>query len=289
MTPRWGVEATITMRLIIEVKCGPLAGQRRVVQTDELWVGRSTRADLKVDGDEQLAVKHFALVREGEAHWLRTREGSPTLLNGEEASDTELRHCDWIRAGDTDFIVYREGALYLPDAAEVIAQSPARTTALQALQALPSRRYAVLDAARERHIWLLLMCVPERWQSLYEGADATKLAAACPYLVELGDAEQGGLAEQLIAQGWGNSWGIFLSSSRPFAAVRRHLRKLLKVTIEGETNRAYFRFYDPRVLRDFLPLATVKQRTSIFDEIDPILLEDEAGEVRVYQRSDPAV
>ena len=48
---------------------------------------------------------------------------------------------------------------------------------------------------------------------------------------------------------------------------------------DDSKERMYFRYYDPRVLRDFLPLATTRQRTELFGDISVFVLESEDGEV----------
>jgi hypothetical protein len=43
--------------------------------------------------------------------------------------------------------------------------------------------------------------------------------------------------------------------------------------------RVYFRFYDPRVLRDFLPTCNMRQAPEMFGGIGSFWLEGERGEV----------
>jgi hypothetical protein len=43
--------------------------------------------------------------------------------------------------------------------------------------------------------------------------------------------------------------------------------------------RMYFRFYDPRVLREFMPIATLRQKDDLFEGVEAMLLEDETGEM----------
>ena len=55
--------------------------------------------------------------------------------------------------------------------------------------------------------------------------------------------------------------------------MRRHLRRFLMVE-EGDTGkRLYFRFYDPRVWRDFLALATTRQKSEMLEELEMVFLE----------------
>ena len=86
------------------------------------------------------------------------------------------------------------------------------------------------------------------------------------------------LLDAFFRHGWGESWGILVNSRRSFKELRRHLRRFLYVRTElGE--KLYFRFYDPRVLRVFLPTCGKDQLDEIFGathgEIDSFFVEDE--------------
>jgi hypothetical protein len=62
--------------------------------------------------------------------------------------------------------------------------------------------------------------------------------------------------------------------------VRKHLRRLLMVKLDDGGRRLYFRFYDPRVLRAFLPTCSVRQDEEMFGDRDihSFLVEGEQGE-----------
>src|SRR5262249_54263324 len=117
---------------------------------------------------------------------------------------------------------------------------------LRSLRATTLPLFAVLDAARNPMVLALLFQAKDRWQSLYEGVEGDRLAAAAPYLVQL--PKPSPLLETLAR----DAWGIYLTCDQPFEAVRKHLRRFLLVTDE-EGEELYFRYYDPRVLRVYLP------------------------------------
>jgi hypothetical protein len=81
----------------------------------------------------------------------------------------------------------------------------------------------------------------------------------------------------LLTNGWGNSWGIFLVSSTSLETLRRHFRRFLLVR-DGAGNELYFRFYDPRVLRTFLPTCTGAETKRLFGPVGIYLMEAENGE-----------
>ncbi|RKH11637.1 DUF4123 domain-containing protein [Corallococcus sp. CA053C] len=159
---------------------------------------------------------------------------------------------------------------------------PMEAKALEAFRALPGPVYAVLDAARDPRVLSLLKRAGAPYRSLYEGPEAEELASVAPYLVELTKEEA--LLERLIGTGWGRSWGIFLTGASPFDAVRRHLRRFLKVQEESTGKRLYFRFYDPRVLRTFLPTCTPQQQAELYAEVDCFFTEAEDGGLLRFAR-----
>jgi hypothetical protein len=202
-------------------------------------------------------------------------------LNGERITTGVLAHGDWIRAGETDFVVHYVGATFGADALEAVAADPMRRAALIALRRQPANLYAIVDGARHRRVRLLLSAATERWQALHQAPQAMTLADAAPYLVTLGPKSE--LLVQLVAEGWGESWGIYFVATRPFEKVWRAMRGLLTVRVEGMKGRAYFRFYDPRVLRTFLPTATERQRATILGAMGRVLSEDASGALQIYE------
>lgn len=107
-----------------------------------------------------------------------------------------------------------------------------------------------------------------------------------PYLVSL--EKEGRLIEQLVREGWGKSWGVFVTCARPPSELRRHFRRLSIVDIEkpdGSSQQAYFRLYDPRVLRSIVPMCGVRQAAELFGEVGAFLLEGEQGEVLRFASS----
>jgi hypothetical protein len=81
----------------------------------------------------------------------------------------------------------------------------------------------------------------------------------------------------LLTNGWGNSWGIFLVSPASLETLRRHFRRFLLVH-DTSGNELYFRFYDPRVLRTFLPTCTGAETKRFFAPVGIYLVEAENGE-----------
>jgi len=131
--------------------------------------------------------------------------------------------------------------------------------------------YALLDAAQGPAVLETLERSALTHVSLFQGRYAQDLAAAAPYLVELVDCTP--FLETLAEKAWGNSWGVFCVSAMPLEILRRHLRGLLYADTPDGT--LYFRFYDPRVLREFLPVYTADMAARFFGPVDEFLMEAE--------------
>jgi len=95
------------MRVILEVKSGPLAGRRIQLREGQVAeVGRTQWADFSVPGDEQMADVHFAVQNSRRGCIVRDLgNGNGTFVNGEAISEKTLRSGDEITAGSTTFTV----------------------------------------------------------------------------------------------------------------------------------------------------------------------------------------
>ncbi len=132
--------------------------------------------------------------------------------------------------------------------------------------------YALIDAARERGIHHWIKASGFEYSCLFTGHLSEDLLAASPYLLRIVPGSV--TLPRLIEQGWGHSWGIFLAATAGLVAVRRHLRRLLQVRTENH-KRLFFRYYDPRVLRPFLPTCQPAQLAEVFGPIQRFDVEAE--------------
>lgn len=139
--------------------------------------------------------------------------------------------------------------------------------------------YAILDGARNSGIYTAVHKSECEFECLYRGELDPELAEAAPYLVKLDQRKP--FTTWLIEKGWGGSWGIFLQSSASFRDLRKHLRKFLMV-YDSNARPMYFRYYDPRVLRIYLPTCNSDELATIFGPIKCIMLEDKNPETLLY-------
>jgi len=134
--------------------------------------------------------------------------------------------------------------------------------------------YAVIDTARDRRTFSLLEKADCAYQGVYPEGFYLAMDHRGPHLVAL--RPESSFLGELIAFGWGKSWGIYLTGPSDIAVVRRHLRRLISVKLE-DGRQALFRFYDPCVLRDYLPSCSGEELESFFGPCSAVYLESRSG------------
>lgn len=271
-------------RAIVEVRGPADAIRRAVIEPGQtLRVGRGEQCGLVLPGDDQVSPVHFELAWDAATCRLRDLGSARgTLLQGASVKNGEVQSGGWIRAGDTDLTVWFEENT--PATRPAPAPAPARAAALETLAAEARRGqlFALVDAARSKRGLTLLRESVDAYDSLYQGLKGETMGDYAPYLVQLKGGSR--LLPRLIEEGWGDAWGIFLTSRAPLREVRAHFRRMLFVQNEESGDTVYFRFYDPRVLRVFLRLATVRQEDESFGPVERFLCEDEDAGVLTFTR-----
>lgn len=144
--------------------------------------------------------------------------------------------------------------------------------------------WAVLDGARDKHIYSAVVgCYTDNC-CLYSGDLPSDLKFAAPYLIALDPEDH--TTRYLLKHAWGNSWGIFLRSTSGMETLRRHLKKLLVVKDQRD-RRLLFRYYDPRVLRVYLPTCWANELEAVFGPVKAYMVEGgESGTVIQYRFDD---
>jgi hypothetical protein len=265
------------VRLILEIRSGPTAGRKIALEPGHsVTVGRTARADVVLADDTHMSGLHFVLVSDARGCVLRDLNSSNgTSVNGARVGSAPLRHGDTVVAGDTTFLVH-----VLPE----VVEAPAAVTAVGPPDVTPQARllamlgkeyqplYAILDAAVEPDVLKVLYESKAECQSLYEGPSGTQLAHFAPYLVRL--PAESRLLEFLATKAWGRNWGVYLTCPAEIQELRNQLRRFLMVQLpNGE--KVYFRFYDPRVMRIYLPTCSPDETKHFFGPIQYYLVEDD--------------
>lgn len=120
-------------------------------------------------------------------------------------------------------------------------------------------------------------------ESLYEGNSAREL--------ELGSLPSASLARrssvagsdrQRMGQGMGAS---FFTAAAAFEGVRKHFCRFLLVQLENG-KEVFFRFYDPRVLREFLPTTNSAELATFFGPVAEWIIEGKnTNEIMLLRRT----
>jgi hypothetical protein len=141
----------------------------------------------------------------------------------------------------------------------------------QVLSALPAAEplYAVLDGARDRHIRGFALDSHAPCWCLYRGELPAALENAAPWLLRL-------------------TPGSAYTSTAPSRELRRHLRRFLLARTEAG-RKLLFRYYDPRVLRIYLPTCTPAELATFFGPISAFAAPGEKpGTVELFRAPEPA-
>ena len=140
--------------------------------------------------------------------------------------------------------------------------------------------WGIFDASRDPRIHARLTYSGLLYECLFAGDLAAPLQRTAPYLVQLEHDDPRSI--DLIEDSWDNSWCVFLEADVGIKTLRKHLRTLLRV--QGPTGKfMLFRYYDPRVLRVYLPTCLPDELDRFCGPIKTIWTEEGAGSPRMLQ------
>ena len=150
-----------------------------------------------------------------------------------------------------------------------------------AASTIPPQLYALVDMARAPQLLPLIEWLGRSGtaQCLFEGSIDESLRRASPHIVALARAQQ--LLDRWLAEGHGQSWGVFLETPLPLHLARRHVRRFLQVALPDGSGPVMMRFWDPRVLGGFLESADEDWRNRLFANICSYLVERDDRLIRV--------
>ncbi len=134
--------------------------------------------------------------------------------------------------------------------------------------------YAVIDAASCPDLEAKFNEHQPQFECLFAGKLKQDVARAAPYVVLL-EAESD-FTNWVIDEGWGNHWGIFAASPVEMKLMHRPLRKYLMVR-DPDNTPVYFRYYDPRVFRVYLPTCTTQEADLIYGKTLWFAMENKDG------------
>ncbi|MGA2598327.1 MAG: FHA domain-containing protein [Bryobacteraceae bacterium] len=296
------------MQAVLEVTAGPHSGQQIVLNPGiPVRIGRTPKADYVVAEDTFLSGAHFYVEWSGEQCIVRDLSSSNgTFLNGTRLSEGVLHEGDVLTAGQSSFslkanrlsdmtvmlpavshddtspfppspvpeplqpVMLPPGAPPPPLSAFAVAPAPIPVSRLNAsqrgmletLRGLADPVYAVLDCAAAAAFVDAIRAAGGSIEVLSETANSgvVKMDTESP------------LAEQLAADGWGQGWGIYVTSRQPLVIVRNHLRRFQTI-LTPDGVEFQFRLHNPALLRSFLPALNGAEAKALFGPITAILVE----------------
>ncbi|MEM9460763.1 MAG: DUF4123 domain-containing protein [Myxococcota bacterium] len=150
----------------------------------------------------------------------------------------------------------------------------------------PTSVYALVDGAQDERVHALLSAEGNDWRCLY-GTDLPRaLAVVAPYLTALGAHHP--FSGYFARLGRGHNWGVMLRSTASMDELAEHFAGLIRARLP-EGRDVLFRFYDPRVLRVYLPTCTPDELDEFFGPVEAFLIELGDGRWSVFQREDGAL
>ena len=148
----------------------------------------------------------------------------------------------------------------------------------KALSDARQQLYAVLDGASMPNLLALLTQQHVTHVCLLPGELDPELAQVAPYLARL--ETQSAFAELVLARGLGQHWGILAATDADFRTLRMHFRKLVSVW-DPDGKPLFFRYYDPRVLRVYLPTCNAEELVELFGPISAYYAEGETADTLI--------
>lgn len=135
--------------------------------------------------------------------------------------------------------------------------------------------FAILDGASAPNLVKSLYEHEPEYCCLYRGELEPDMAAVAPYLVRLESESK--FTELVLTEGWGAHWGSFLVTPANLRTLRDHFRAFHTVELPDQRT-VLFRYYDPRILRTFLPVCNGAELGAFFGPVQKFVVEGETPE-----------
>ncbi len=123
--------------------------------------------------------------------------------------------------------------------------------------------WAIVDAAQDQKVYWTLTNSFLNHCCLFAGKLPQALEMAAPYLVQLDPEDK---LTTYLAENMGRNLCIFLRCDVGLKDVRKHLRSFLTVK-DTRGQKMLFRYYDPRIMRVYLPTCNSTELQTIFGPV----------------------
>jgi hypothetical protein len=118
-----------------------------------------------------------------------------------------------------------------------------------------------MDCALDSTIFSTISASGCPLENLYTLAWQSGLSDIAPHLVEL--VPQAAFSQELLSWDWYGNWGYFVQAQAPLKELAASLSALTIVS-SPDAKDAFFRFFDPRVLRPFLDASSEQDLRLVF-------------------------
>jgi hypothetical protein len=147
--------------------------------------------------------------------------------------------------------------------------------------------FAILDGASVPDLLDMLYEREPEHICLYRGELEPDIAEVAPYLVRM--EPRSTFTDWVLERGWGNHWGVFAITQADLTGLRQHFRRFLTVH-DSEGTPMLFRYYDPRVLRIYLPTCNSDELKTVFGPVLRYVVEgNSAGELLQFHMNNGAL
>lgn len=145
--------------------------------------------------------------------------------------------------------------------------------------------FALVDAAGAEGALARLAGGGLEFESLFAGRPDERFFSVSPILIRCEPDVPP--FTWLAGEAWRDGYVILLTAKASLHDLAAHFRKMLEVEDE-HGRRVYFRFYDPRVLRVYLPTCTAAERAFFLGPAVRVLAPSETADtVLYYEREGP--
>jgi pSer/pThr/pTyr-binding forkhead associated (FHA) protein len=261
------------MSFKLRIDSGPRAHTMfTLVPGATLRVGRKSDAAVSLPDDQFISGLHLELLFDGQnctVKDLNSRNG--TLLNGAKILKAPVRPGDQLIAGQTALSLVEEIGQNPPSQRPQtsLLDKEGRANLLLRMRTNLQPLYAVLDAARDPRILATLIQCRSEYLPLFDESTPPQLAHFAPYVVAL--PPESSILETLISIGWGQNWGVFITSNVNGSELHGVLRRLL-IAYLPDRHQVLLRFYDPRVLETLFAEPSERQCTAFFSHVNSYLI-----------------
>lgn len=135
--------------------------------------------------------------------------------------------------------------------------------------------YGIVDSARNEEVFRYLITGNVIYKSLFEGTMDVQSFGVSGFLVEC--KKESSLFQWMTTEVWGNSCCIFFTSKSSFDELFIHFQQFNRVYLEDD-EVVLFRYYDPRVLRVYLPSCNHNEIDAFFGDVNNFFAESENPE-----------